>query len=112
MPDIEKQKEIKRLKRLEREKLHEIKQKKLKEIYKKKREKKMKQYLVQQEKDKELRKQKKHLDNQLKVNLSQKPGSLLGTELKMDVVEEDDLEFEDRDTFKVDKRYQEKSVLV
>ena len=45
MPDIEKEKEIKRLKRLEREYLLEAKQKKLKEIYKKKREKKMKQYL-------------------------------------------------------------------
>ena len=45
MPDIEKEKEIKRLKRLEREKILEVKQTKLKEIYKKKREKKMKNYL-------------------------------------------------------------------
>lgn len=72
----------------------------------------MKAHLEQLEKEKELKKQKKHLDNQIKLNLSQKPGSLLGTELKMDVVEEDDLEFEERETFKLklDGKYVDRSL--
>jgi len=86
MPDVEKQKEIKRLKRIEKDQIHEIKQKKLKELYKKKREKRMKAALEKSEKDKELRKQKKHLDKKIKTNLSQRPGSLFGTDMYMDVV--------------------------
>ena len=46
----------------------------------------MKAALEKSEKDKELRKQKKHLDKKIKTNLSQRPGSLFGTDMYMDVV--------------------------
>mgnify|MGYP006893842491 CR=1 FL=1 len=80
-------------------------------MYKQKKAERMKKFLEEKEREKEHKLEKKILDMHVKLNKSQRPGSMLGTELKIDPIQEEDLE-QREDTFinvDIDRRHKSES---